>query len=80
MGLWVHNRESDGFKLPRAALEEERVVRFVGQAAGVVVRQTHSGRGAITVRDLHDTYDLRYVLIWVTYGFIRSQPLLFIHV
>lgn len=62
------------FKLPSAALEEERVVRFVGQAAGVVVRQTHSSIGAFILRDLHDTYNFRYILIRVTYAFISLQP------
>lgn len=71
MGLWVHNGESDGFKLPWAALEEERVVRFVGQAAGVVVRQTHGGFlvGICTTP----------MSVWVTYGFISLRQSPFAH-
>ncbi len=65
MGLWVHNGESDGFKLPWAALEEERVVRFVGQAAGVVVRQIHGGRGAF-----FEGIRTTLMSVRVTYSFI----------
>ena len=38
----MHNGEWDCSKLPTEAPKDEKVVRFVGQAAGVVVRQTCS--------------------------------------
>lgn len=50
VGLRVHSREWAGFKLPCVVLRDERCVRFVGQAAGLVVRQTRSSARGFILR------------------------------